>query len=73
MVDYEDELYLNLSRRDDFLGDYDFREEREGSRESDYDDRDWWRRGGEYERDLRWENCWYVLYFFCDECLSLRW
>lgn len=38
MVDYEEVLYFGWC--DDFFVDYDVRNEREGSRESDYDDRD---------------------------------
>jgi len=54
MADHEDALYSG--RRDDSPVDHDSRNEREGSRESDHDDRDQRRRGGGYERDLRREN-----------------
>ena len=73
MADHEDVLYSNSSRRDDSPGDHDLRNEREGSRESDHDDRDRQRRrGGEYERDLRRENRRYAPYPSRDERSSSR-
>lgn len=49
-------------RRGDSPVDLEARNEREGSRESDHDDRDRRRRGGGYERDLRRENRRYAPY-----------
>ena len=61
-MDHEEAMYPNTGRREDSPVDTDFRNEREGSRESDHDDRDRRRRGGGYERDLRRENRRYAPY-----------
>ena len=62
MADLEDAVYPSGGRRDDSPVDTESRNEREGSRESDHDDRDRRRRGGGYERDLRRESRRYAPY-----------
>ena len=65
-------MYSSAGRRDDSPIDGDPRNEREGSRESDHDDRDRRRRGGGYERDLRRENRRYAPYPSADERSNSR-
>lgn len=72
MADQDDAMYSNAGRRDDSPIDGDPRNEREGSRESDHDDRDRRRRGGGYERDLRRENRRYAPYPSADERSNSR-
>ncbi|XP_073251535.1 myelin expression factor 2-like [Porites lutea] len=72
MADQEDAMYSSAGRRDDSPIDGDPRNEREGSRESDHDDRDRRRRGGGYERDLRRENRRYAPYPSADERSNSR-
>lgn len=67
MADLEDAVYPSGGRRDDSPVDTESRNEREGSRESDHDDRDRRRRGGGYERDLRRESRRYAPYPSQDE------
>lgn len=59
-------------RRGDSPVDLEARNEREGSRDSDHDDRDRRRRGGGYERDLRRESRRYAPYPSQDERSSKR-
>ncbi|XP_068736387.1 myelin expression factor 2-like [Montipora capricornis] len=67
MADIEEVNYPSGGRRADSPVDIESRNEREGSRESDHDDRDRRRRGGGYERDLRRENRRYAPYPSQDE------
>jgi len=67
MVDNEEANYPLVGRREDSPIDAESRNEREGSRESDHDDRDRRRRGGAYERDLRRESRRYAPYPSQDE------
>lgn len=72
MADHEEAMYPTAGHREDSPADADSRNEREGSRESDHDDRDRRRRGGGYERDLRRENRRFAPYPSADERSSSR-